>query len=178
MIFANPFFTRMLKSFTKSNFVVQDTKRSLLVSNSAKKIRRKIEELDNRLNLPVAKKSLGVFEGEHPSNHNFGNGDLVDIHSWQPGDEARMMNWKASARLGEPMVSSRERNCSSKTWILVDSSVNMNASCSCNGLNEYLYEAASNSACFFASLSIKRNDSLNCVLFDGNDIIKLSLIHI
>lgn len=173
MIFANPFFTRMLKSFTKSDFVVQDTKRSLLVSNSAKKIRRKIEELDNRLNLPVAKKSLGVFEGEHPSNHNFGNGDLVDIHSWQPGDEARMMNWKASARLGEPMVSSRERNCSSKTWILVDSSVNMNASCSYNGLNEYLYEAASNSACFFASLSIKRNDSLNCVLFDGNDIIKI-----
>ena len=165
-------FAKLLNAYSHPTFSTNNAKRSLLCSDSSKKVRRKIEVLDNRLNLPLAKKSLSIFEGEHPSSQKFGNGDLVDVHAWQPGDEARMINWKASARVGEPMVSSRQRESSSKTWILVDSSVNMNASCASKS-NEYLYEIASNAACFFASLSIKRNDSLNCALFDGDNVLRI-----
>ena len=165
-------FAKLLNAYSHPTFFTNNAKRSLLCSDSSKKVRRKIEVLDNRLNLPLAKKSLSIFEGEHPSSQKFGNGDLVDVHAWQPGDEARMINWKASARVGEPMVSSRQRESSSKTWILVDSSVNMNASCASKS-NEHLYEIASNTACFFASLSLKRNDSLDCALFDGDNILRI-----
>lgn len=56
-----------------------------------------------------------------------------------------MMNWSASARTGQPMVSSRERTSSSHTWIALDTSINMNGTCVSG---ESLYEVASNSACF------------------------------
>ena len=85
----------------------------LALSEPAKAVRRKIELLDQRIDLPIARKALGLLEGEHPSHRRFGTGDVIDVHAWQPGDEARMMNWSASARTGQPMVSSRERTSSS-----------------------------------------------------------------
>lgn len=140
----------------------------LELSDCAKVVRRKIELLDQRIDLPIARKALGLLEGDHPSHRRFGTGDVIDIHAWQPGDEARMMNWSASARTGQPMVSSRERTSSSHTWIACDASINMNGVCVSE---EALYEIASNAACFFASLSLKRHDTVSLLCADGNNVI-------
>lgn len=145
------------------------TKR-LVLSEPAKAVRRKIELLDQRIDLPIARKALGLLEGDHPSHRRFGTGDIIDIHAWQPGDEARMMNWSASARTGQPMVSSRERTSSSHTWIALDTSINMNGACVSG---ESLYEVASNSACFFASLSLKRHDAVSLLCADGKNVINV-----
>ncbi|MFU0592214.1 DUF58 domain-containing protein [Gardnerella leopoldii] len=145
------------------------TKR-LVLSEPAKAVRRKIELLDQRIDLPIARKALGLLEGDHPSHRRFGTGDVIDVHAWQPGDEARMMNWSASARTGQPMVSSRERTSSSHTWIALDTSINMNGACVSE---ESLYEVASNSACFFASLSLKRHDAVSLLCADGKNVINV-----
>lgn len=150
--------------------VLRSKSTRLELSECAKTIRRKIELLDQRIDLPVARRALGILEGEHSSHRRFGTGDIIDIHTWQPGDEARMMNWSASARTGQPMVSSRERTSSSHTWIVCDASLNMNAACK---LKETLYEVASNAACFFASLSLKRNDTVSLICCDGKNKIKV-----
>ena len=142
----------------------------LALSEPAKTVRRKIELLDQHIDLPIARRALGVLEGDHPSHRRFGTGDVIDIHAWQPGDEARMMNWSASARSGQPMVSSRERTSSSHTWIIFDASINMNGSCR---LEETLYEIASNIACFFAALSFKRHDAVSLLCADGSDIVRV-----
>lgn len=139
----------------------------LLLSKPAQEVRRKIEFLDQRIDLPIARRALGLLEGEHPSHRRFGTGDVIDVHAWQPGDEARMMNWSASARTGQPMVSSRERTSSSHTWIVCDASIHMNGSCNSE---ESLYEVAANVACFFASLSLKRHDAVSLLFGDGNNI--------
>ena len=73
-------------------------------SSSDDRIRRKIEALGNSLSLPTVRKALGVLEGEHASNRRGGNDDPMDIRVYGPGDEARLIDWKASARLGRPMV--------------------------------------------------------------------------
>lgn len=142
----------------------------LALSEPAQIVRKKVELLDQRIDLPIARKALGLLEGDHPSHRRFGTGDVIDIHAWQPGDEARMMNWSASARTGQPMVSSRERTSSSHTWIALDTSINMNGACNSK---ETLYEIASNAACFFASLSLKRHDAVSLICGDGKNIVKV-----
>ena len=69
-------------------------------------IRRKIETLGTTLSLPTVRKALGILEGAHASNKRFGADDVVDIHAYEPGDEAKRIDWKTSARAGRPMVCS------------------------------------------------------------------------
>ena len=155
-----------VNSFLRKNI----SSKKLVLSEPARLVRRRIELLTRSTDLPLARKSIGMLEGDHSSRRRFGTGDVIDIHSWQPGDEARMMNWSASARTGQPMVSSRERSCASKTWILLDTSIQMKGACVSG---ESLYEAASNAALLIASLSIKRNDAVSLVGVDGKKVEQL-----
>lgn len=58
--------------------------------------------------LPTVRKALGILEGAHASNKRFGADDVVDIHAYEPGDEAKRIDWKTSARAGRPMVVQRD----------------------------------------------------------------------
>lgn len=157
-----------------SSMLLTPTSKRIRLSSKSRLVRKKIEILDHRITLPVARTTLGLLEGEHPSHDRYGNGDILDIHSWQPGDEARMMNWSASARVGQPMVSARERCMSSNTWIICDASISMNASCASG---EFAYEVASNAICLFASLSMKRNDTVQLVMVDGDCVNSMPQSH-
>ena len=72
-------------------------------------IRSKIEALGTTLSLPTVRKALGVLEGAHASDKRFGADDVMDIRIYEPGDEAKRIDWKTSARVGRPMVVQRER---------------------------------------------------------------------
>lgn len=151
-----------------------DGRKRLILCPEASRVRRSIEMMSLKATLPLAQRAMSLMEGEHASRKRFGTGDLIDVHAWQPGDEARMMNWAASARMGEPMVSSRERTSASQTWILLDASLNMNTA---TQGNETLYEVASNAACFFAALSLKRNDLVSLLIGNGETIVQLPVAH-
>lgn len=92
-------------------------------------IRRKIETLGTMMSLPTVRKALGVLEGAHASNRRFGSDDVMDIHAYEPGDEAKRIDWKTSARVGRPMVVLRERPSTSKAWLLLDIGQEMTATC-------------------------------------------------
>ncbi|MCI1223841.1 MAG: hypothetical protein LKG01_07795, partial [Bifidobacterium subtile] len=62
--------------------------------------RRRIEALAGSLTLPTVRKALGVVEGEHTSRRRFGSDDVMDIRSYTFEDEARLIDWKTSARAG------------------------------------------------------------------------------
>ena len=98
-------------------------------SSSDDRIRRKIEALGNSLSLPTVRKALGVLEGEHASNRRGGNDDPMDIRVYGPGDEARLIDWKASARLGRPMVVQHARQATSQVWLLCDVGEEMTGGC-------------------------------------------------
>ncbi len=49
--------------------------------------------------------TTGQGRGEHSSSTNRGTGDEpLDLREYQPGDSIKLMDWKASARRGEPVV--------------------------------------------------------------------------
>ena len=83
-------------------------------------IRSKIEALGTTLSLPTVRKALGVLEGTHASDKRFGADDVMDIRIYEPGDEAKRIDWKTSARVGRPMVVQRERPSTSRAWLLLD----------------------------------------------------------
>lgn len=83
-------------------------------------IRSKIEALGTTLSLPTVRKALGVLEGAHASDKRFGADDVMDIRIYEPGDEAKRIDWKTSARVGRPMVVQRERPSTSRAWLLLD----------------------------------------------------------
>ena len=67
-------------------------------------IRRKIEALGGRLSLPTVKRALGMLEGEHRSIRRGTGYEFLDLRPYSSGDEARSIDWKASARAGRPMI--------------------------------------------------------------------------
>lgn len=133
-------------------------------------IRRKIETLGNTLSLPTVRKALGVLEGVHASGKRFGADDVVDIHAYEPGEEAKRIDWKTSARAGRPMVVQRERPSTSKAWLLLDVGQEMSATCPSG---EPAYQVAANALCMFAALSLRRSDEVSMIFGDGATITRV-----
>ena len=133
-------------------------------------IRRKIETLGTTLSLPTVRKALGILEGAHASNKRFGADDVVDIHAYEPGDEAKRIDWKTSARAGRPMVVQRERPSTSKAWLLLDVGQEMTATCPSS---EQAYQVAANALCMFAALSLRRGDEVSMVFGDSASITRV-----
>ena len=67
-------------------------------------IRARIEALGTSLSLPTVRKALGVLEGEHASQRRGGVDELMDIRVYEPGDEARHIDWRTSARVGLSLI--------------------------------------------------------------------------
>ena len=127
-------------------------------------IRAKIEAMGNRLGLPTVAKALGVIEGEHSSHRSGGSAELMDVRAYESGDEARLIEWKTSARQGRPMVVRRERLVTSRVWLLLDVGREMTASCESG---ELAYQVAANALRMFAALSLRRSDEISLVFGDA-----------
>lgn len=133
-------------------------------------IRAKIEAMGNRLGLPTVAKALGVIEGEHSSHRSGGSDELMDVRAYESGDEARLIEWKTSARQGRPMVVRRERLVTSRVWLLLDVGREMTASCESG---ELAYQVAANALRMFAALSLRRSDEISLVFGDAASITRV-----
>jgi len=142
----------------------------LRAAASSDPIRAKIEAMGNRLNLPTVAKALGVIEGEHSSRRSGGADELMDVRAYEAGDEARLIEWKTSARQGRPMVIRRERLVTSRVWLLLDVGREMTASCASG---ELAYQVAANALRMFAALSLRRSDEISLVFGDAASITRV-----
>lgn len=133
-------------------------------------IRAKIEALGTSLSLPTVRKALGAIEGEHASRRRGGIDDLMDIRVYEPGDEARLIDWRTSARVGRPMVVQRERPSTSRVWLLMDVGREMTGVCPSG---ERAWQVAANALRMFAALSLRRSDDVSLVFGDAENIVRL-----
>ena len=133
-------------------------------------IRRKIEALGTQLSLPTVRKALGVLEGEHASQHRGGIDDVLDVRAYEAGDESRLIDWRASARQGRPMVAQRERLATSRVWMLMDVGREMTGTCASG---ERAYMVAANALRMFAALSLRRSDDISLVFGDAASITRI-----
>lgn len=139
-------------------------------ANQNNSVRRKIEAFSTTMTLPTVRRALGVIEGEHASRRRGGNDDLLDIRPYDTGDEARAIDWKISARSGQPMVVQRERLVSGRVYLLTDVGREMNEYCASG---ERAYEVAANALCMVAALSLRRSDDVSLVFADNASITRV-----
>ncbi|MCI1219977.1 MAG: DUF58 domain-containing protein [Bifidobacterium sp.] len=133
-------------------------------------IRRRVESLASSLSLPTVRSALGAVEGEHASGRRFGSADPMDSRIYTLEDEARLIDWKTSARAGRPMVTQRERMVTSRVWMLMDVGSQMQSAC-LGG--EPAWQVAANALCMFAALSLKRSDDISLVFGDSHSITRV-----
>lgn len=135
-------------------------------------IRRKIEALGPNLTLPIVRKAMGVIEGEHPSHRRGSGYEFLDLRQYVIGDEARLIDWKASARHGQPIVASHEQTATSNVWMFIDSGFEMNGS---SPSGERQLDITLNAMRMFAMLSLKRGDNLDFVIGNEHSITRMPL---
>lgn len=133
-------------------------------------IRRKIEALTPRLSLPTVRRALGAMEGEHHSHRPNGSDDPMETRPYTPEDEARLIDWKMSARSGRPMVTERERLVTSRIHLFIDTGIEMTGVCPSG---ERALDVAANGLCMFASLSAKRHDQITLTFADSVSITRV-----
>ncbi|KAB8295618.1 DUF58 domain-containing protein [Bifidobacterium avesanii] len=133
-------------------------------------IRRKIEALGHKLALPTVARALGVLEGEHSSRRPGGSDEFMDIRVYAPGEEARLIDWKTSARSGRPMIVDKERRATSRVWMLMDVGREMTGSCAGG---EAAWQVAANALRMFATLSLRRSDDISLVLGNAASITRV-----
>ena len=73
-----------------------------------------------RLRSLVAPRALRPVPGSHPSRHRGDGIDFADIRPFVPGDRARSVNWRASARRGELWVDDRHPDRSGEVVLFLD----------------------------------------------------------
>ncbi|MCI1915191.1 MAG: DUF58 domain-containing protein [Bifidobacteriaceae bacterium] len=133
-------------------------------------IRKRIELFGSRLTLPITRRALGALEGEHGSTQRGHGYDYLDLRAYQPDDEAQLIDWKASARSGRPIVVNKQRDVTSTAWLLLDVSSPMMGSAE---RGERLLDVAANALRMFAILSLKRSDEISLVLGDSRAITRV-----
>lgn len=133
-------------------------------------IRKRIESFGSRLTLPITRAALGALEGEHSSIQRGHGYDYLDLRAYQPDDEAQLIDWKASARSGKPIVVNKQRDVTSTVWLLLDTSSQMMGAA--RG-EERLLDVAANALRMFALLSLKRSDDISLVFGDSRAITRL-----
>ncbi|BDR54928.1 hypothetical protein KIMH_10390 [Bombiscardovia apis] len=133
-------------------------------------IRHKIEALSSQLSLPTVRKALGILEGEHPSGKRGSGYDYEGIRTYEAGDEARLIDWASSARMGRPMVAEHERLVTSKAWLFIDMGREMQAT---TASSESAAAVAANALRMFASLSLRRSDEVSLVTANKQAITRI-----
>lgn len=94
-------------------------------SHDSQWVRKRIEAVASTLSLPTAKKALGMLEGVHQSSTRGSGLDMMGSHPYTAGEEARRIDWKASARIGKPMVIDYEQSGNDRVLFILDSSERM-----------------------------------------------------
>lgn len=160
-------------SHNSQSFDVIDKENTPLLDNSLdpnQSIEAKINAFSTRLSLPLSKKALGVLEGEHSSSLRGSGYDFLDLRDYESSDEARLIDWKATARARKPIVLNKQREVISTIWFLLDAGREMTGSCPSG---ESLITVATNTLRMFAALSLKRSDTISLLCGNSQSITRV-----
>lgn len=89
-------------------------------SGSSKKKDHK-RSTHNFFQLPIAKKTVSILEGKHPSVHKGNGRDFADLRFYVPGDNIKHIDWKASAKAGQIVMKEFQANANTNLNFLIDS---------------------------------------------------------
>jgi uncharacterized protein (DUF58 family) len=116
-----------------------------------------------RLELLVTRKLDGLLQGDHQGLV-LGNGtEAGDARAYQPGDDARRIDWNLTARANAPHVRETIADRELETWLVVDGTPSLDFGTA----NWEKRDLALAAAAGFSLLTIGGGNRVGGVLFDG-----------
>ena len=87
----------------------------------------RIERLRAALSLPTLRRATGLLDGRHKSVFVGRGQDFDDMSFYRPGDDISDIDWKSSARLGQPVIKRYQRESMMSMVLAVDTGRTMAA---------------------------------------------------
>ncbi|TKW68925.1 MAG: DUF58 domain-containing protein, partial [Cutibacterium acnes] len=87
----------------------------------------RIERLRAALSLPTLRRATGLLDGRHKSVFVGRGQDFDDMSFYRPGDDISDIDWKSSARLGQPVIKRYQRESMMPMVLAVDTGRTMAA---------------------------------------------------
>ena len=128
----------------------------------------RIERLRAALSLPTLRRATGLLDGRHKSVFIGRGQDFDDMSFYRPGDDISDIDWKSSARLGQPVIKRYQRESMMPLVLAVDTGRTM-AAMAPSG--EDKRDLALGVAEVFAYLARMRGDSVALVAGDAGRTI-------
>ena len=128
----------------------------------------RIERLRAALRLPTLRRATGLLDGRHKSVFVGRGQDFDDMSFYRPGDDISDIDWKSSARLGQPVIKRYQRESMMSMVLAVDTGRTM-AAMAPSG--EDKRDLALGVAEVFAYLARMRGDSVALVAGDSGRTI-------
>ena len=128
----------------------------------------RIERLRAALSLPTLRRATGLLDGRHKSVFVGRGQDFDDMSFYRPGDDISDIDWKSSARLGQPVIKRYQRESMMSMVLAVDTGRTM-AAMAPSG--EDKRDLALGVAEVFAYLARMRGDSVALVAGDSGRTI-------
>ena len=128
----------------------------------------RIERLRAALSLPTLRRATGLLDGRHKSVFVGRGQDFDDMSFYRPGDDISDIDWKSSARLGQPVIKRYQRESMMPMVLAVDTGRTMAAM---TPSGEDKRDLALGVAEVFAYLARMRGDSVALVAGDAGRMI-------
>lgn len=126
-------------------------------------ILRKIRQVEIRTKKAVT----SLFSGEYHSAFKGRGMEFFESRPYQPGDDARSMDWIVTARVGEPFVKTFREERELTMMILFD----VSASNSFGSRGDFKSEAAAELCATLAFSALRNNDKVGIIMFtDGIEL--------
>ena len=128
----------------------------------------RVARVRGRLALPTLRRATGLLDGRHKSVL-LGHGqDFDDLSLYRPGDDVTDIDWKASARIGQPVIKRYQREANLPLVLAVDTGRTMAAQTPAGEDKRGLALAVAE---IFAYLARMRGDPVALVAGDAGRVV-------
>ncbi|SDN83650.1 Protein of unknown function DUF58 [Actinomyces ruminicola] len=128
----------------------------------------RVARVRGRLSLPTLRRSTSLLDGRHRSVFVGHGQDFDDLSLYRPGDDVTDIDWKASARIGQPVIKRYQRESNLPLVLAVDTGRTMAAQAPSG---EDKRELALAVAEVFAYLARLRGDTVALVAADTARVV-------
>ncbi len=88
-------------------------------------MRTRLQDYSRLVPYPIQKKLLSILDGYHQGEGAGSSQEFLDMAEYRPGDDAATIDWKATARRGQPVVKRFESTAVLRVLIVADTGATM-----------------------------------------------------
>jgi uncharacterized protein (DUF58 family) len=122
-----------------------------------------------RLELDVTRRLEGLLSGDYLSFTRGPGTEPADARPYEPGDDARRMDWSLTARASSPYVRTTDADRELETWVVVDRS----ASLDFGTAEREKREVALAAVAAFGFLTVRGGNRLGVLIAGGDELHRL-----